>query len=105
MPSLKTHEKPQHFAARRAAGLASGAARRAATHDRDRELAVRHARYPGMSLAKLGREVGLSRSAVLRAIRRAMRDPDTVAACKLAEAECRAAVASIWSKMRGIRWP
>ena len=103
--SLKTNENPQHFAARRAAGLASGAARRAATFERDRQLAIRHARYPGISLAKLGREVGLSRSGVLRAIRRAMEDPGIAADLAAAEAERRESLAAIRSTMRGMRWP
>lgn len=92
-----------HQAKRAAAGRASGAARRAATAERDAALAIRRAGYPGISLARLGEPYGLSPSAVLRAIRRARRDPETAAACELADAERRRALASTAAVLAGKR--
>ena len=85
---------------KRRAGLALGRARRAATAERDAALARQRALRPGISLAKLGEPYGLSRSAVLRAIRRARRDPETDAACRARDDERRAGMARLETELR-----
>ena len=82
------------------AGLISGQVRRTAVQERDAALALRRARYPGISLARLGEPHGLSRAAVLRAIRRARRDPETAAACEAMDRERREALDAVT-----VRWP
>ena len=89
MRNIDTNLLREH---RAAAGRASGAARRARTAQRDAALALERARFPGRSLEALGKPHGLSRSAVLRAVRRARRDPALVPALDAAEAERRQAL-------------